>query len=535
MAIWIITTGNSDVRIKKENNWNTIFHTIRDNLECTDFASPIPINPNAIEEGYTLPARVLGVAYSQIIEQEPKYFDELEFPLIETFCQKLKSEKKLEKKSHKLEQIFVLTTDQNNLFPNKWDRINEKCPYWQDTIELQTLLEKYLKTQFDIPIEFISLCPNSDEGLDYWDATLKLVETEFSQKFAKLQDKIVYVSHQAGTPAISAAVQFASLGIFGKVEFLVSNQYYDASYNHQAKAKIIDSSEYWRGLQIQKAKPLIRNGFPSTALKLLDGIDRIDKNIILQLEQMVDFFNLKSQSQNTNPDSIKEDFGIPNATQRIVDGLDLIGFFFKQNNYLPGISLLAAAQETFLKVAIKSEIQKNTANYCGIPVAELVKWTTKGLISPNNDELRNILKLPNSQNIDKVRNDIFDLLKFPYSKHNDRFYLYSIKQDLEFSRTGMLEWLLILAPNFREWAHLRQSNLRNQVIHNLRGIEEEEVIAYLLGLRDYQPIPNNITTAMDAYIQKVKQPFMQAIVLLKLPCEKGKLQERLNAIADSLI
>jgi hypothetical protein len=37
---------------------------------------------------------------------------------------------------------------------------------------------------------------------------------------------------------------------------------------------------------------------------------------------------------------------------------------------------------------------------------------------------------------------------------------------------------------------------------------------------------------MDAYSHEVKKPFLEAIALLKLLCDKGKLQKRLNAIAS---
>jgi hypothetical protein len=57
----------------------------------------------------------------------------------------------------------------------------------------------------------------------------------------------VYVSHQAGTPAISSAVQFVSLARFGKqVKFLVSNEY------NPSLTKVIDASQYLKGIQVQR-------------------------------------------------------------------------------------------------------------------------------------------------------------------------------------------------------------------------------------------------------------------------------------------
>ncbi len=86
-------------------------------------------------------------------------------------------------------------------------------------------------------------------------------------------------------------------------------------------------------------------GSPGAALKLLESEQaegRIDTQVIDNITQIVDFFNL-----NRSLESGKDEFSLEAATQRIVDAMELIRIFFKQSNYLLGIALLAAAQETF--------------------------------------------------------------------------------------------------------------------------------------------------------------------------------------------
>jgi hypothetical protein len=88
--------------------------------------------------------------------------------------------------------------------------------------------------------------------LDDWDAVLGLVQREIdSLKFeSELQN--VYVSHQAGTPAISSAVQFCSLAKFGdRVKFLVSSEY------NTLPPDILPSSSYLKGIRKQEAIRLL--------------------------------------------------------------------------------------------------------------------------------------------------------------------------------------------------------------------------------------------------------------------------------------
>ncbi|MBG1271977.1 hypothetical protein [Nostoc sp. WHI] len=512
MSIWIVTTGNSDVLLKHNKSWGSLYSEVRYDLECTEFAPPTPKDPYNKEAGYRVSARLLGIVYGN---KPDKYDSDLEFTLLDTYYEYF-----LEN-NIKLERIIILLTDQTEIF--KQDQIiYEKCPYWQDTCTLKPLFEWYLQRKFNCQLEFLYLAPkNGNKGIDNWNETLSLGEEEF-RKLDSNPLKPVYVSHQAGTPAISSAIQFVSLGKFKNVKFLVSNEYFDENYQQKSKSEAIESSNYWRGIQIQKAKQLIIGGFPGAALKILEDIDRIDKAAIASLEKIVDFFNLHSTLMDSG-----QDFEITQATQRIVDALDLIGFFFNQKNYLQGITLLAAAQETFLKVAILSQVAMinktiNLLNGDTRNVSELIEWVPLGL------HLSKSIK--NETNTFKI--DILKILKFPVEKINNNFGIIN-KND------SLIDWLKNIDNNFHDWPLLRwycyknrdaNDDLRNQLMHNLRGVEEQEVISYLLGYEKYEA-PDVMTT----YVNSVKQPFLEAINYFKLPYKREKLNKKLQEVADSLI
>ncbi|MEH2160087.1 MAG: hypothetical protein V7K38_03355 [Nostoc sp.] len=522
MTIWIVTTGNSDVILKHDKNWGSLYSEVRYDLECTEFASLTQKDPYNKEAGYTVPARVLGLVYGNKLD---KYGSDLEFPLLDTYC------KSFLHNNIKPERIIILLTDQSEIF-HQDQLLYEKCPYWQDTCTLRPLLEWYLKEKFDCKLEFLHLKPknadkdieNANKGIDNWNETLSLVE----EAFCKLDSnplKPVYVSHQAGTPAISSAVQFVSLGRFQKVKFLVSNEYFDENYQQKSKSEAIESSNYRRGMQIQKAKQLIIGGLPGAALKILEDIERIDKTAIANLEKIVDFFNLHSPLTDSS-----EDFAIPQATQRIVDALDLIGFFFNQRNYLQGITLLAAAQETFLKVAILSQValinETVIVNGSSQKVSDLLEWIPRGLF------LKQSLSY---QSIDDKK-VILQKSKFPV----ERFRFNTDKDfDITNKNFALIAWLNNIDKAFVKWPLLlryfdsyrnTEDDLRNQLMHNLRGVEDREVVDYLLGDKNHQA-----SDVMSAYVNHVKQPFLNAINYFKLGYKREKLNKTLQEIAESLI
>lgn len=244
MNIWILTIGSSDVQLKPKNNWTNLFRAGRGQLKPDRGFSPHPI-PDS--DRLRVPARVMGVIYSQ----PQASLDDLDFPLIDNFINKLKAQKIA------IDQVILVLSDQS-VFPET--KRSQKHPYWQDTCTLQPILKKYLAEQWkdvspDLEIQLLLLEAASEaEGLDNWDAVLTLVQQGFVSPALDLpDDATIYVSHQAGTPAISSAVQFCSLAKFGdRVKFLVSNE-----YNPTFPEKPLEGSSYLRGIRIQEAKALL--------------------------------------------------------------------------------------------------------------------------------------------------------------------------------------------------------------------------------------------------------------------------------------
>ncbi len=522
MSLWILTTGNSDIHLKHDKNWGAIYNKeVRSKLECNKFANVVQINPDDKSLGYKAPTRVLGHVYEN---QGEKYETDLEFPLLNTF------RNYFEENKIKLDKVIILLTNQANVF-NEQSRVYKYSPYWQDTCTLESILKWYFEKYFNLVPKFEKLEPEINKGLDRWNETLNLVANTIN-KIEYNVLKPVYISHQAGTPAISSAVQFLSLNKFQKVKFVLSNQYYDITYNQEAKAEEVSypqlskpegisnsDSEYYRGMQIERAKQLIIDGFPGAALKIVEGIERIQPEALNELQKMVNFFNLYNNS-NT------EDSKIDNATQRIAESIDLVSFFFAQKNYIQGVSLLSAAQETFLKVAISHLTSTITTQYNGVTASKLVNWNSKGLFLINHSSLKN-------NDNENTKNGILKILKFPIEKHTSKFYLYTHKKDgtLEFTRIGMLKWLCKLREDFKPWLTLEEAELRNQLMHNLQGMQDIDVLEYLLGYPEEKP---SSKTVKDTYEKSVRQPFFNAMSKFKLHYTPNKLKQRLEHIANLL-
>jgi len=249
MNIWIVTTGSSDVKLKSDDNWGTLFKKVRSQLYERPFRPTRPPNTDD-DEPFIVPARAMGMVYgTQLIDD---YYEDLYFPLLDAFSAKL-----LEKSKTSPDKIIVILTDQETVFDEENRKI-DKSPYWQDTCTLKPIFEEYFKRNFTKvnSISYLELKPRSQyEGLDNWDQALLLVQQALSSlEFDKKAN--VYVSHQAGTPAISSAVQFVSLAKFGKkVKFLVSNEY---ELEVAKKGNLIESSTYLQGMQVQEANALLK-------------------------------------------------------------------------------------------------------------------------------------------------------------------------------------------------------------------------------------------------------------------------------------
>ncbi|TFI54910.1 hypothetical protein BLD44_008005 [Mastigocladus laminosus UU774] len=241
MNIWFVTIGNSDVQLKSKANWNNLVREVRSQLNNRNF-QPILVE----EENFIVPARVMGIVYGQNLNE--KIYNDLHFPLLDALS-KFLTDKSLPDK------IIIILTNQEAAFTEQDKRLR-KCPYWQDTCKLKPILDEYFRRNFtnlqNENIIYLELTSQSkDEGLDNWDKTLGLVQ-KFLSTLTLNPLANIYVSHQAGTPAISSAIQFISLAKFGKqVKFLVTNEY------EQDRTNIITSSSYLRGIQLQEAKVLL--------------------------------------------------------------------------------------------------------------------------------------------------------------------------------------------------------------------------------------------------------------------------------------
>jgi len=268
MNIWILTIGSSDVQLKTKANWTPLCRKVRDQLDNRGFTPG-----DKQEDRHRVQSRVLGVVYSQA--EAEQNFNDLVFPLVDNFIAKIKE------KSIKIDRIILILSDQS-IFDVS-DRATQRHPYWEDTCTLQPLLEKYLKQELEdvLPdLQFqnpplILKAKSKAEGLDNWNSVLDLVKEGFGS--IQSDSGKVYVSHQAGTPAISSAVQFCSLAKFGdRVRFLVSNE-------HNAELTgFVESSSYLRGIKREQAKELLKNYDYAGVEKLIGQYLSDDDKILME-------------------------------------------------------------------------------------------------------------------------------------------------------------------------------------------------------------------------------------------------------------
>lgn len=250
MKVWIITTGSSDVQLNTKDRWISLFRNVKSQVDERGFTPT-----EGIDNRFLAPARVLGTVYSQTKAKE--YWDDLAFPLLNNFVGQIQNQD--------INQIILILTDQRAVFSPE-ERRSQQSPYWQDTCALEPILETYLHSKFPKaelkPLLLQPKLPN--EGLDDWDSVLTLIQGKFS-KLTFPNESTIYVSHQAGTPAISSAVQFLSLTKFGqRVKFLVSSE------RDSNLTKVLDGgSTYLRGIRLQEAKILLERHDYSGVKELL--------------------------------------------------------------------------------------------------------------------------------------------------------------------------------------------------------------------------------------------------------------------------
>ena len=511
MTTWIITTGNSDIQLNTNANWmrgERLFEKAKNNKplcncqgEGKDFANLKRENDTKC---FPVAARVLGLVY----QGHEHCYSDLVFPLLDGLIKEFQDQEFPDR-------VYIILTDQEKLFETS-DIKNSPCPFWQDTCTLKPLFEWYFQTKLKLKPDFITLQPSvNNRGLDHWDQVLTLVTEELTKI---QQDDVFYISHQASTPAISSAVQFVSIGYFSNVKFLIVNRYYEENEIITIH-EIIPSSSYWKQLQIQKAKKLITDGFPGSALALLKEVEYNNSEKIKELESYIDLFNMKTIDTG-------DEFEPTQAIERVRKTLDLIEYFLKQENYLQGITLLNAAQETFLKASISLYLQKH------IPRG-FKEWNEKGLLLNSKEtkiqEVIKQLQLSNQRNYKfQSPHELFPLLK-EFRKPRDDNY-----------------WQLLIWSSIRDREH--EFDRRNQLMHNLRGVKKEEMILYLTDpeeLRKYledkvsycnsQRI--NLDQSVDeVYRNEIKGKFISA---LKTLCEWTEndyipLEHHLEKLAKSL-
>lgn len=497
MAIWILTIGNSDIALKSKDTWLTDYEKTS---AFTQYGL-YDVEPTEIpgEYGeYTAPARSVGEIYTPLLEDEElrelALEEDLTFPLIENYSGELQS-RKLE-----LEKIFVLLSDQSIYFAED-DRRSDNSPYWKDTITLWPILQQRLASKFpDCEVCQVVLEPE-DRGLDHWDSTLTLVKEKIKSLKIPASTEI-YVSHQAGTPAMSSALQFVCLSLFGSnVKFLVSNEY-------TKQPDLLPSSKYLKGIKLEQAKALIFSS-PGAARNIIRELDNI--SIPTELQELVDFFNIKKATN-----SLQSEFDLDSASRRIIDALELIRIFVDQESYLSAITLLSAAQETFAKAAILKEVRFSFPNESNI-----LEWSFEGLHVPNAQfneayQFLRVMQCP----VNNLQQDNYD-----------KSWRRSINRN-----SLMLKWLQDLNSSFETWSCLRWSfkhnkkyeiDLRNRLVHNLMGAEDKDVIRYLEGKEQKSTISND--SVLEVFEREVYQPFRKALKVFRFTLTPSSLEAKQQA------
>jgi hypothetical protein len=288
--VWIVTTGNSDIQLKSiPDKWLDLCKEKKSDLKpcLEDFRSKEGTSKQKTGL-YTVVARLLGVIFSDKIDEYRNYF---KFYLLDGFC------KTINEKSIKPDRIIVLLTDQEAIFDIS-DRGVDK-PYWKDTCTLEPILKHYFMQVFgekfaNEKLEFSVLKPQQGaDGLDDWDATLTLVKAELARweenKWISKGDRVI-VSHQAGTPAISSAVQLTCLIHFGKkVEFLVSSEL------PPNKTKFLKGSSYFETLQFKKLEDLLDRHDYSGMTSIVEEINFESDEIKFRLLHLLDLSGNKSK------------------------------------------------------------------------------------------------------------------------------------------------------------------------------------------------------------------------------------------------
>jgi hypothetical protein len=511
MTIWLVTIGSSDVELQHQGqqDWRQQFQSLRtSNRERFSNTQGLGEQKEAQSgniNNRSVLMRILGDIYQDSSLIEEKAFSNLDFPLLEQFITKLEELQKEESEKVEDLKVFVLLTDQSTLFSPDEMRKSE-CPYWQDTVQLKPVLKWYLKHKLGSSVEpqFLILKPHLEstgeesrpKGIDCWDAMLKEVRDKLNHDFQDIKvqaNEKVYVSHQAGTPAISSALQFCSIAKFGdRVQFLVLNREYKDT-KLISTAQRLESPEYIRAIKLEQAKQLIRQGEPGAALSLIQG--DIAPDLEKELELINARINLRQVEVSSEDD--RTEFKPLEAAQRIDDMLDVVELLIKNKKYALAMIALTAAHETFLKAVTK----KNLSTFRGSLLNIKYEYSDKGKCKVGTLDFA-----PNA----RTQWDNSGL--FINSQDNKRIKVSNHQALLIYEKlpNSSAPWLIL--KWIGKFQRDRDSDLRNQFMHNLRGVTEIDAIKYLTG----QPSGQNLEIfkqmgILKVYQTEVQQPFRDAL------------------------
>lgn len=155
--------------------------------------------------------------------------------------------------------------------------------------------------------------------------------------------------------------------------------------------------------------------------------------------------------------------------------------------------------------------------------------------------------MPESRSINDSDPDHYEFWNKYIFGNNNQFTLSTIDRNRNFKpkNARLYKWLKQL-HNFTEWHLLRwtcthdrgfEEDLRNQLMHNLRGTDENAVIQYLIGYSDeVSDVQIKNKTVCEIYQEFVKTPFIIAFNDLGLPPKNSgnKIETELKEIANEL-
>ena len=483
MKLWIVTIGSSDVQLdsdkvsrekkrtekqRSDKVWRDWYDDIKP--DCYDISFvPKTAFPD-LEETYRIPSRVLGTVYQEnSAEVQEEIWSYLTFPLLSNFSQRLKS-------LGGLGAIAYLLTDQSAIFHSDEERRKPKSPYWDDTSKLQPILERYFQKEFpELTLISLKLSPAEKPGLDDWDKVLALVKDELNTIQLDSKPDTVYVSHQAGTPAISSAVQFMSLARFREdVKFLVSSEY-------SQETKTIHNSTYLGALQRQEAIALLEQHDYAAVQSLLK--DYLDSDTKILLDAAIEWNYAKFDDFAKKLKELSDQAFVKEVNERsqhwwwtVYEAAYLATIRLKQGNTVEAFfHSFRAVEGAFLewgKHEFKSHIKiNNDRAYLQPSILDDPKDYFKGAkINPDNPKKNNSLgnlKLRFQGLADKLKN-LGDKQQKPKGEILYGTTLYRLFETQKPDSENMPEYKRFLAED-------GIGDKRNKNFHQLEGLSKDDV------------------------------------------------------------